>query len=387
MALPRRIVEAAARARDTRISELPLLPRRARALLAYIVEHVSANDPTTRVRHDDTYIASRLACSRRTVVSAANDLENASLIERPPQTRLHGRFHSSGYTLTSTAIALLFAPCAFSANEIKNTVPTPVVINNGNTCPASLPTQVSMEQPVRFGNIALPPTLANWVETGLFTAEDLVSLMKQAKRVDTKLQDVLTACKAYLTSGLRNPAAYVASLINSGKDWGYIARTTRKQEAKKSKQADAEAKRSELYDLVKNARCVTWQLENMKVTMDRHMQLAVQTDGDVVRYTKMDLHWAVRLYAQSYEITHDSEPTQTKIARAKLVETKPCIQPQTKTQQTPSVLLGKYRTDQGLSMTVVQKACQLMLSIEGVHLPLPDSALDAIRDNRWEYVG
>lgn len=387
MALPKRIVEAATRARDTRIPELSPLPRRARALLAYLVEHVSANKPDTRIKNDDDYIASRLACSRRTVVSAANDLEQACLIERPNQTRLRGRFHSSGYKLTSEAITLLFAPCANSANEINNTVPTTVVINNDNTCPISQATQDPIERPVRFGNIVLPPSLADWVVTGIFTAEDLVSLMKQAKKVNTKLQDVLTACKAHLTSGLRKPAAYVASLIKSGKDWSYIARATQKQHAAKSKQADAEAKRNELYGLVKNASSVTWQFENMTVTMDRHLQLSVQADGDIVRYTPMDLRWAVRLYAQSYKTTPIAARIPPDIGPRQQVATKRLAVPKATQQETQSVRLGCYRTEQGLIMMVVQKARQLMISIADNHIPLPSSAMEAILENRWEYVG
>lgn len=387
MALPKRIVEAATRARDTRVPELSALPRRARALLAYIVEHVSANDPATRVKHDDDYIASRLACSRRTVVSAANDLEQVSLIERPQQTRLRGRFHSSGYKLTSTAITLLFSPCAKSANEIINTVPTTVVINNDNACPISQASQEPMEHPVRFGKIVLPPSLANWVETGLFTAEDLVSLMNQAKKANTKLQDVLIACKAYLTSGLRKPAAYVASLLKSGKDWSYIARSTQKQQEAKSKQTDAEAKRNELYTLLKNASSVTWKLENMTVTMDRYMHLAVQADGDIVRYTPMDLHWAVRLHAQPYKTTPLAPQNPPDIATNNQVPTKPLTAAKAPQEKPIAVRLGNYRTEQGLIMTVVQKARQLMIAIAGNHLPLPSSAMEAIRENRWEYVG
>lgn len=387
MALPKRIVEAATRARDTRIPELSPLPRRARALLAYVVEHASANDPTTRIKHDDDYVAARLACSRRTVTTAVEDLEQAGLIERPEQSRLRGRFHSAGYKLTTKAIDLLFAPCAKSANEINNTVPTTVVINNDNTRPVSLVTQEPMLKPVRFGQFVLPPSLANWVETGLFTAEDLVSLMKQAKKADTKLQDVLTACKAYLTSGLRKPAAYVASLIKNGKDWSYIARTTQNQQAEKSKQADAEAKRNELYSLLKNASSVTWKLANMTVTLDKHLQLAVQADGDIVRYTPLDLNWAARLHAHPYQITPVATKTRSTIAPVNESARKPLQAPQAPVPQTQSVRLGSYRTEQGLLMTVVQKARQLMISIAGNHIPLPSSALEAINNNRWEYVG
>lgn len=375
MALPKRIVEAATRARDTRIPELSTLPRRARALLAYIVEHVSANKPDNRVKHDDEYIASRLACSRRTVVSATNDLARACLIERPQQSRLRGRFHSSGYKLTTTAINLLFAPCANSANEIINTVPTPVVINTDNN------------RRVKIGKVSLPPSLSTWVDSGLFSANDLVTLMKLAKKANTKLQDVLASCKSYLMSGIRKPAAYVATLIKSNKDWSYIARCTQQQLAEKSKAENAEAKRQELLKLIKNASSVTWKLENMTVTMDRHMQLAVQTAGDVVRYTPMDLHWAVRLYALPYQITANSSAIRPKTAPVEKAETELTIHQNLVTPQASLVRSGQYKTEQGLIMTVVKRARQLMLSIAGNHIPLPSSALDAIRENRWEYIG
>lgn len=376
MALPKRIVEAAARARDTRIPGLSPLPRRARALLAYIVEHVSANDPTSRVRHDDDYVSARLSCSRRTITTAVTDLEEAGLIERPEQSRLRGRFHSAGYKLTTKAIDLLFvAPCANSADEINNTVPTSVVITTDN------------DRPIRVGKVSLPPSLSPWLDSGLFTAADLLVLMKLAKKANTRLQDVLTACKSYLMSGIRKPAAYVATLLKSNKDWSYIARSTQQRLSEKAKEADAVAKRNELFDLIKNAAQVIWRLENMTVTMDKHLHLAVQTDGDSIRYTPMDLHWAVKLHGRPYQvIASERAPQQATTAVHKEDFYKPSPEAQNKAIDTCSIRLGNYRTEQGLTMTIVRKARQLMLSIAGNHILLPSSAINAIKNNQWEFL-
>lgn len=378
MALPRRIVEAAARARDTRINELSLLPRRARALLAYVVEHVPANDPKTPVKHDDDYVASRLACSRRTVTTAVDDLQQVGLLERPAQTRLRGRFNFAGYKLTSKAVDLLFAPCAKNAGEIINTVPTAVVI------------KTDKDRPVKYGKIALPPSLAEWVTSGLFTPHDLVCLMKQAKKAGAKLQDVMTACKTYLLSGITKPAAYVATLIKSNKDWSYLARISLQRQKAKAAQDAAEAKKHELIKLISNANAISWALPNMKVTMTRDlMLLAIEAEGDIVRYAPLDLRWTEKLYSKPYQIVpiaHDQR--QATVAapapiRAKIDQkiTPPPLPP------TSQIRLGKYRTEQGLLVTVVQKARQLMLSIAGNHILLPSSSLEAIANNQWEYIG
>lgn len=218
-----------------RAARLDGISTRARAVLSALARTVNAARPYGEIFARRTLLSERAMQSERTFYRSLADLENAGLIERPPQRRYveAGLFGRAYLHLTPKATILLglveeeIAPSSLDAQSRLEEAGVPVsqsfaspsanVADGANTKDLD-PKTLQKRQPGK-----VPQDLQRLRTLG-FLDFLIFKLMREARDAGKRLSDVVEVCWQHLRQAQR-PINYLRALLASTTDFGHQLRT------------------------------------------------------------------------------------------------------------------------------------------------------------------
>jgi len=229
-----------------RANHIEQLPQRARAVLSALARTVDAAHPFGAIYARREVLTGRAMQSMRTFYRSLDDLEDANLIERRPQSRYVeiGKFGRSHLHLTPRAAVLLGfveAETATAPSEVPSPVVEPVD-QPANALPFAGPC-VTVADGAIYGDLIpasfqkrqpgqLPVDLQRLRSLG-FIDFLIFKLMREAREAGKRLSEVVEVTWEHLKVAKR-PINYLRALLRSPVDFGHQLRS--KSEALASEQ-------------------------------------------------------------------------------------------------------------------------------------------------------
>lgn len=311
------------------------ISNRSREVLYYLSSLVDTKTRDATIFATKETIARNTGCSEPTVYRALREIEENGLIFRNAQKfnpdsgffrigeiQFAEKFYEivghpvkpdstppqAGESQQTAAAGACAAAPKPTQGEALQESPSINVIDNTQIKNPYQKQKISNASPLAKPGNRLPESLRWLVDQGLMTDRQVINVMWKAKQAKQRLQDLLDVKRHVIESGqIRNLPGYLWKLLDSGDDYGYVARKAREDA---THQQQAASLSNELQDLLsgmagKVLRLATGGVFRRDAAPDGFLEF-YDAEGSRRGVCPTNLSWFEQIKARGYELVDEA---------------------------------------------------------------------------------